>query len=143
MMRWLPRILLLVTVAGVLAMHGIDAAPASAHDADSRQSVEVVNLAENAGHHADEPMPDVAGGFTITAPGNSSAGGALSLHHVAAACMVALAAVAVARARRLLTVVASTGTAIVHDVGSAVVRAIDMLLPPPEPGWVRLCVIRR
>lgn len=144
MMRWLPRILMLVTLTGLLAMHGVDAAAASDGDAGRQQVVEATHAAQSVSHHADEPTANEAGAsLGMSGRADGGGGGERGLHHVAAACMVALVAVVVAGARRYLLRAASIGTAVLHGVASAVVRATDLLLPPPEPGWLRLCVIRR
>ena len=118
MSQWLPRILVLVTIAGLLAMHGVDAAATAAHDGGADDVT-------HGAHHAGTTDEDAG------------------LHHAAAACMLALVtAVAIGARRRLVAIGRAIATATEGTV-SAVGEAFRDTLHPPDPAWVRLCVIRR
>lgn len=130
MMRWLPRILALVTLVGLLAMHGLDAAATAAHAADGAPLA-----------HGHAPVDEVA------PPGPDAIAGSSGqrhrpLHHAAVACVFVLVTAAVFGIRRRLVRAARRTLGVARAAATALVGSMDPVWHPRRPVWVRLCVIR-
>jgi hypothetical protein len=133
MVRWLPRILVLVTLVGLLAMHGIDATATAAHETQAATAVES-HLS-----HDMSPMAGEAHGVERS-PTTSDPHG--SLHHVAVACMFALVAAAAFGIRRLVVRATRRTMGLTQTATATMAATFEAIWHPAQPAWVRLCVIR-
>lgn len=131
-MHRIPRILLVIAIAGVIAMHGVNATTTAQHVAANSNTPEVAHDL-----HAAAPTSLAA----TDASGEHQSDGAG--HHLVMVCIAALAgAVGFAR-RRLLIRLAAATVARTEFAVSTVGERLDEILRPPPPAWVRLCVLRR
>jgi hypothetical protein len=133
MVRWLPRILVLVTLVGLLAMHGIDATATAAHES------QVAVDAESQLSHDMSPMAGQERGVERSTTTSDPHG---SLHHVAVACLFALVAVAAFGIRRLVVRATRRTMRLAQTATAAMAATFRAIWHPPQPAWVRLCVIR-
>lgn len=133
MVRWLPRILALVTLVGLLTMHGIDATATAAHESRGAAGAE-----SHPPHEASAmASPD---GTVERSPAPSDRHG--GLHHVAVACVFVVVTAAVLGIRRLLLQLARQAVEVALAAPANVTATFDAIWNPPQPVWVRLCIIR-
>jgi hypothetical protein len=131
-MHRVPRILLVVAVAGVLAMHGVDATTTARHAAAAPNAA-----AAEHDMHAFEPVT-LAAADTSGEHQNDRAG-----HHVVMLCIAALVGALGFAGRRLLVRLADATVTRIELAVLNVSERVDEILRPPPPAWVRLCVLRR
>lgn len=131
-MHRIPRILLVVAIAGVLAMHGVDATTTAQHVAAAPSA-----SASEHDMHAVNSMSAAAAGSS----GEQQSDGAA--HHVIAVCIAALVGALGFAGRRLLFRLAAATVARTELAVLTVGERLDEILRPPPPAWVRLCVLRR
>lgn len=130
-MHRIPRILVVVAIAGVLAMHGVDATTTAQHIAATSH---VAAAADDL--HAAAPMSPAA---TATSAEHQSDGAG---HHLVMVCIAALVGALGFAGRRLLFRLAAAAARTELAV-LTVGQCLDEILRPPPPAWVRLCVLRR
>lgn len=131
-MHRIPRILLVVAIAGVLAMHGVDATTTAQHVAATPHAA----VAEHDMHAAVSMSP-----ATTDTSGEHQSDGAG--HHVIVVCIAALAGALGFVGSRLLFRLATTAVTRAALAVSDIGEHLDEILRPPPPAWVRLCVLRR
>ena len=133
MVRWLPRIVALVTLVGLLTMHGLDATATAAHETHGPAATEV---------HPSHDAPAFASQSGIVERSPAPSDSHRSLHHVAIACVFALVTAAVLGIRRLLLRLARQAIGVVMAAAVTVAATFEAIWRPPQPVWVRFCVIR-